>query len=150
MSLDSLEREVVEAYHLHQTDKTTLITADNLRKAYADGKWQNDMDYHEWLNLILGCKEKVPSVVNALMAGEYVSLFTAEKIVFRGTELVDPTSGATDAGVPLTSTDPATDLTDLEVPAEVLGEQTPVAIAEASASPETPDTATGDESGEEN
>lgn len=76
MSLDTLERSVVEAYHLHHTDKTTLISPDNLRKAYAAGKWQNDMDYHDWLNLILECKEKIPTIVNALLEGEYVSLFS--------------------------------------------------------------------------
>lgn len=144
MSLDTLESSVVAAYHLHQTDKTTLISADNLRKAYADGKWQNDMDYHEWLNLILGCTEKVPSIVNALMEGEYVSLFSVEHH-----PEPSPSDPAKDALAPIVHVGEP-DITDFEVPADVLGEQTPVAIAEASASPETPDTATGDESGEEN
>lgn len=144
MSLDSLERSVVEAYHLHHTDKTTLISSDNLRKAYAAGKWQNDMDYHEWLNLILGCNEKIPAIVNALMEKEYVSLFSVAK----EPELPRiPLSELSDADLsngtrlPLPGTEPAanesivfrgTVLTDPtpEVPSEVLADQTPLSSGE--------------------
>jgi len=131
MSLDALERSVVEAYHLHHTDKTTLISPDNLRKAYSAGKWQNDMDYHEWLNLILECKEKIPTIVNALLEGEYVSLFS----VTQAPELPRvPLSELSDADssngtrLPLPGTE-SVDQTP-EVPSEVLADQTPLLSGE--------------------